>query len=181
MKKILLYLSLIVTVILLSGCEMDNTPTKKVENYLNNYKNLDNTVLTQLDTTINADLIMTTTQKQTYKDILKKQYQDMTYTIKNETINGDTATVTAEIKVYDYYKLTKESDIYYAANPKEFSDEAGNIVKTKYIDYKLNKMKDYKETVTYTIDFYLKKVDKTWVLEDITEETRQKIHGLYAY
>lgn len=181
MKKILIYLSLVIIIFLTVGCQMDNTPTKKVETYLNNYKSLDETVLTQLDTVVNADVLMSATQKTSYKDILKKQYEDLTYTIKDETINGDTATVKVEVEVYDFYKLTKESDNYYTTNPNEFKDDAGNITESKYIDYKLNKMKDYKERVTYTIDFYLKKVDKTWVLEDISEDVRQKIHGLYAY
>ena len=38
MKKFLLSLCLVISIVLLSGCTMDNTPTKKVENYLNNYK-----------------------------------------------------------------------------------------------------------------------------------------------
>ena len=65
--------------------------------------------------------------------------------------------------------------------PDEFKDANGNMKKEKYIDYKLEKLKNYKERVTYTIDFYLKKVDKTWVMQDINEDTRSKIHGLYAY
>ena len=36
MKKILIYLSCIMIVVLLSGCTMDNIPTKKVENFLDN-------------------------------------------------------------------------------------------------------------------------------------------------
>ena len=41
MKKILLCFSCIMAIVLLSGCTMDNTPTKKVENFLDNYKNQD--------------------------------------------------------------------------------------------------------------------------------------------
>jgi len=55
------------------------------------------------------------------------------------------------------------------------------VVESKYIDYRLEKLKNYNEKVKYTIDFYLEKVDKTWVLQDISEEVRQKIHGLYVY
>lgn len=181
MKKVLLFLACFLSIIIFSGCELNNTPTKKVEEYLNSYRNLDTVVLNQLDETINVDTIMDATQKSNYKDILKKQYKDLNYTIKDETVDGNNATVKAEIEVYDYYKLTTESDKYYATSPDEFKDTAGNIVETKYIDYKINKMTDYKERIKYTIDFTLKKVDRTWVLDDITEQTRQKIHGLYAY
>ncbi len=181
MKKLLLSIFAISFILLLSACEMDNTPTKKVESYLNNYKTLNEDVLGQLDTIVNSDLIMNASQKEAYKDVLKRQYQDLTYVIKDEVIDGNNATVTVEVKVYDYYKVKKEADIYYATKPTEFKDESGNIVESKYIDYKISKMKAYTEKVTYTIDFYLNKIDKTWVLQDINEEVRQKIHGLYAY
>ncbi len=181
MKKVLVFLACFMSILIFSGCDLNNTPTKKVEAYLNNYRNLDAAVVNQLDETVNVDTIMDVTQKNNYKDILKKQYKDLTYTIKDETIDGNTAKVKVEIEVYDYYKLTNEADKYYATTPDEFKDENGNIVETKYIDYKINKMKDYKERVKYTIDFTLTKTDRTWVLDNITEETRQKIHGLYAY
>lgn len=181
MKKFLLYFTFIFSLVLLSGCEMNNTPTKKVEAYLNDYKNLSDTVLTQLDNTIDADTIMTTEQKNTYKGILKNQYQNMTYMIKDEVINGDKATVTAEIEVLDFYKLTAAADKYYKTQPDEFKDTNGNMVETKYIDYKLTKMKSYTDKVKYTIDFTLTKTNRTWVLDDVSETTRQKIHGLYAY
>lgn len=181
MKKFLLNLCLVISIVLLSGCDMDNTPTKKVENYLNNYKTLNNDVLTQLDDIVNQDTIMTAEQKNNYKDILKRQYQNLIYEIKDEVVNGDTATVTVEIEVYDYYKSNKENDIYYTTSPDEFKDENGNIVESKYIDYRLSKLKTYNDRVKYTIDFYLKKVDNTWILQDISEDARQKIHGLYAY
>lgn len=181
MKRILLSFLLLISLIVISGCEMDNTPTKKVENYLNNYKTLNEEVLTQLDDTINLDTVMTAEQKNNYKDVLKRQYQNLVYEVKDEVVNGDTATVTVEIEVYDYYKQNKESDTYYESNSDEFKDENGNVLETKYIDYRLDKLKNYNEKVKYTIDFYLEKVDKTWVMQDISEEVRQKIHGLYAY
>lgn len=181
MKKIFLAFSMVMCLLLLSGCDMDNTPTKKVENYLNNYKNLNEEVLTQLDETINADTMMSAEQKNNYKDILKRQYQNLNYEIKDEVVNGDSATVKVEIEVYDYYKMNKESDTYYETSPDEFKDENGNLVESKYIDYRLDKLKTYNEKVKYTIEFYLKKVEKNWVLQDVSEDTRQKIHGLYAY
>ncbi len=181
MKKILLYFTLIFSLILLVGCEMDNTPTKRVEGYLNNYKTLNEEVITQLDNTVDIDTIMTAEQKNSYKDILKNQYQNLTYVIKDEEIDGDTATVTVEVEVLDFYKLTETADKYYKTKPDEFLDTNGNVVESKYIDYKLDKMKNYNEKVKYTIEFTLRKVDRTWVLDNIDEETRQKIHGLYAY
>ena len=127
-KKILLCFSCIMAIVLLSGCSMSNTPTKKVEKFLDNYKNQDETVLTQLKSMVDADTLMTDDQKSTYTDILKRQYKDLTYDIKDEKIDGDTATVTAEIEVYDYYKVNKDAESYYNANPNEFKDDNNDSV-----------------------------------------------------
>ena len=212
MKKILLCFSCIIAIVLLSGCSMDNTPTKKVENFLDNYKNQDETVLTQLKEMVDSDTLMDETQKTTYSDIMKKQYKDLTYDIKDEVIDGDTATVTAEIEVYDYYKINQDAQTYYNNNPNEFKDDnndnnnglAGDIVEgakdavdavtdkaedaveavtgdSKFVEYRLGKLKDAKDRVKYTIDFTLTKVDNVWTLNDIDDTTRQKIHGLYEH
>lgn len=212
MKKIILCFSCIMAIVLLSGCTMNNTPTKKVENFLDNYKNQDETVLTQLKDMVDTDSLMDETQKSTYTDIMKNQYKDMTYTIKDEVIDGDTATVTTEIEVYDYYKINKDAEDYYNTNPDEFKsvtdesitkdakDAADNVTQgakdvvegakdavtdvasdSKFVEYRLGKLKDAKDRVKYTIDFQLTKVDDVWTLNDIDDTTRQKIHGLYEH
>ncbi len=212
MKKILLCFSCIMAIVLLSGCTMDNTPTKKVEKFLDSYKNQDETVLNQLKDMVDTDSLMDDTQKETYQDIIKKQYKDMSYEIKDETIDGDTATVTAEIEVYDYYKINKDAEDYYNKNPDEFKSVTGNGIvddaknateniiegakaatkdakdavtgtnsDSKFVEYRLGKLKDAKDRVKYTIDFKLTKVDNVWTLNDIDDTTRQKIHGLYEH
>ena len=124
MKKFILYFSCIMAVILLSGCSMDNTPTKKVENFLDSYRNQDETVVNQLKDMVDMDNLMNEDQKNTYSDIMKRQYEDLTYEIKDEVIDGDNATVTVEIEVYDYYKVNQEAQNYYNENPNEFQDDA---------------------------------------------------------
>ena len=42
-------------------------------------------------------------------------------------------------------------------------------------------MENSKETVKYTITFYLTKVDDDWALDTLSEETKEKIHGIYEY
>lgn len=181
MKKILILFLCILNLFILNGCTMDNTPTKKVENFLNSYRNLDEKVITQMNEIVNDDILMDEVQREKYKNILKKQYQDLIYKIKDEKIDGDNALVTVEIEVYDFYKVTKDSDNFYQENQDKFKDENGNITQSKFIDYRLQKLKENKEKVKYTIDFNLRKVDNIWVLEEITDSIRQKIHGLYAY
>lgn len=124
MKKFILYFSCIMAVILLSGCSMDNTPTKKVENFLDSYRNQDETVINQLKDMVDMDNLMNEDQKNTYSDIMKRQYEDLTYEIKDEVIDGDNATVTVEIEVYDYYKVNQEAQNYYNENSNEFQDDA---------------------------------------------------------
>ena len=67
MKKFVIYLSCFFAIVFLCGCSMDNTPTKKTESFLNNYKNLNSTVLTQLDDVVNGDTLMNSEQKESYK------------------------------------------------------------------------------------------------------------------
>lgn len=210
MKKIIVFLTCIMTVLLLNGCSMGNTPTRKVEGFLNNYKSNDSTVLDQLKEMVNSDSLMNDTQRSKYSDIMKKQYKDMTYDIKDEVIDGDNATVTAEVEVYDYYKINRESEDYYNNNQGEFTDTNDNndslaedvkegvekatdaaadaaqsaanaVSNSKFVDYRLDKLENVKDRVKYTIDFTLTKVDDKWKLNDIDDITRQKIHGLYEH
>lgn len=206
MKKIIIFLTCIIAVLTLSGCTMNNTPTKKVENFLDNYTSNNKTVLGQLKEMVDSDNYMNDTQKDKYQTIMKKQYKDMTYDIKDETIDGDNATVTAEIEVYDYYKVNKESTDYYNNNQSEFTDNnsvaedikegvenaaektkeavqdaANAISNSKFLDYRLDQLDNAKDRVKYTIDFTLRKENDKWVLNDIDDVTRQKIHGLYEH
>ena len=90
MKKLLLLLG---TVLLITGCnDMMNTPTKRVEEYLGSYQILDSAVLTELDDVVdNSDY--SEKYKEEYKELMIKQYQNLSYKIKNEQTNGDSANV----------------------------------------------------------------------------------------
>ena len=110
---------------------------------------------------------------------MKKQYKNLTYTIKEEIVDGDNATVTVEIEVYDYNTAINNAETYYTNNADEFKNDAGELDESKYMDYKIKQMQDVKDKVKYTLNLTLTKKDKTWVLNDITETDRQKLHGLY--
>ena len=182
MKKVLI--ALIGAILLVTGCENDlmNTPTKRVETLLNNYVTLDKSVLSDLDETLLSETVMTQEQKDKYKDILKNQYQHLSYEIKEETIDGDNATVEAEIEVYDYKKVIDEAEDYLANNPNEFLMENSEMTDvSKFNDYKLEQLKNAKDKVTYTLNLTLKKVDDKWQLDDLTDTEISKIHGLYAH
>ncbi len=165
--------------IALAGCsmgtDMTNTPTKQVEAYMDGYKQLDSSVLDDLDTLL-KDTEYTVEQKTRYKELMKNHYKNIKYEIKDEKINGDKATVETEVEVKDYSKVLS-SDVV----PDELKDEEGNYSEEAYYDYQLEQMEKVDETVKYTITFYLTKKDDKWVIDDLSESTKQKIHGIYLY
>lgn len=182
MKKILSFLTVF---LVLTGCslsDIDNTPTKKVEAFFNNYQTLDQDVLDDLDVVIAKETNFTEEQKDDYRDILKKHYQNLTYIIKDETVNGDKATVEVEIEVTDFYKVMNESEEYLNDNYNELLDEEGNYDESKFIDYRLGLLKDAEDTVKYTLNLTLTKNDDgEWILDDLDDIEEQKILGMYQY
>ena len=171
-------------VLVMTGCSlgnMDNTPTKKVETYLNDYQTLNSNVLSELDSLVNQEEMFDEDQKTTYRDIMKKHYQDLTYTIKEETVNGDKATVEAEIEVTDYTKALKNAESYRTTNESEFLDENDEFDESKFNTYKLDLIRESKERVKYTIYFSLTKENDEWVLDDLTDTEEEKILGIYEY
>lgn len=194
MKKRLIIL-LSIFGLLVSGCGNSNTPTSKVEEFLGKYQTMDSDVLTQLDNIISNDTSMNDTQKKDYQSLMEKQYQNLSYKIKNEKIDVDQATVLVEIEVFDYANSILESRKYYNEHRDEFEsddsfnndqkDESDEIVGgeidnlASFIEYKIKQLKDVTDKAKYEITFHLTKEDGEWVIEDISDEDRQKIHGLY--
>ena len=178
-RKILIFL---ISLFLITGCDnLMNTPTKKVEYLLGKYQKQDEEVLKQLDDTLLEDGVLSVTQKEKYKELLETQYKDLTYNVKDEAIDGKTAVVEVEIEVYDYNKAISESEDYLVNNKDEFLDENGVINTSKYNDYKLDSISKMKNRTKYTINFTLSKMDDEWIVDDLTDTERLKIHGLYAY
>ena len=177
------------------------TPTAQVEECLGKYQSMDSDVLTQLDNVISNDTTMDDTQKKDYKSLMEKQYQNMSYKIKDEEINGDKASVLVELEVFDYAGSISESRDYYTEHRDEFDDkemgndgadtdndgmdEEGEVVGgavdtiSSFITYKIKQLMDVTDKAKYEITFHLNKEDGEWVMEDITDVDRQKIHGLF--
>jgi len=75
----------------------------------------------------------------------------MQYEIKEEKIDGNTATVTAEIIVKDYTKIINEAELYKQENIQEFY-ENNSYSENKYRKYLLEQLKKSKDKITYTIE-----------------------------
>ena len=50
---------------------------------------------------------------------------------------------------------------------------------SEFIDYKIKELKNVTTKVKYDITFNLTKEDDKWVIDDLSDIDRQKIHGLY--
>lgn len=167
MKKIIIILSLL---IFLTGCENTlNTPTKKVENFLNDYQNLNPEVLKRLESSVEADNL-TKSQRKKYIGLLEKQYQNLSYKIVNEVVNDDNAIVDVEIEVLNYTYSIADSKKYYETHKDEIED---------YNEYMLNNLEKVKDKIKYNISIDLTKYDGNWELNEIDRTIIQKIHGLY--
>ena len=175
-RKILLFLT---TILLITGCnDMMNTPTKRVEEYIGKYQILDSTVLTELDEVVDNSNY-SESYKEEYKELMIKQYQNLSYKIKSEQTDGDNATVIVELEVFDYNNALSEANDYIEEHPDEFESDDKETKEEKIDHYKINAMKEVTDKASYTINFNLVKDNKKWVLEKISDSDLEKIHGLY--
>ena len=180
MKKILYIISCL---LIFCGCDMldmNNTPTKQVEKFFNSYQTLDRDVLKQLDTIVNKEINLTTEQKEKYKEILKNHYEKLDYEVKEETINGDKASVKTEIEVYDYTKNLRKADEMKLIHEEQFYDN-GVYSEKLFQDYRLKVLKDTKDRVKYTLYITLTKIDGKWTIDELAELDQEKILGIYVY
>ncbi|MBR3199641.1 MAG: hypothetical protein IKG27_06525 [Bacilli bacterium] len=164
MKKITL---IIIALLLLIGCKnTNNTPTSKVEEFFSSYQTLNKDVLNDLDNIVSKDKTMSKEEKEEYKVLLEKQYQNLSYKIKNEEIIKNKAIVDTEIEVLDYYttieKVKRENK-----NEKTYQKE------------KLDALKQVNTKTKYNITFTLIKEDNNWKLDSLEKDIIKKIHGLY--
>ncbi len=177
MKKVLV---IFLFIFLLSACSLTNSPTAKVKSFLNGYNSLNDDVTADLETKVEAENL-SDENKKAYLDVLKRQYKDMKYEIKDEEIDGDKATVRVKVTVYDLYKVDKDSVNYMNNNSNEFMDDTGVYSEGLFNKYRIDKMFKTNEKVSYEIDFYLNKTNDEWVIEAPDRISLEKIHGLYNY
>lgn len=166
MKKCLMLLGIML--FLLAGCSMGNTPTSNVEALFMKYQKLDSDIKQEIDTVV-TEQNFTDSQRERYRKLIENQYKDLSYEIKDERIDGNTATVTVEIEVFDYKSaisdLTFDSTIY---------------TKESFDNEKLNRLESTQDKVTYTLELYLTKDNEgVWNLNALTGEQIKKIQGMF--
>ncbi len=161
MKK---YLVFFLCIFCLVGCTNKSSKEAVIE-YLEKYRNF----TAEIEESLMKDLesvIWTKEQKEKYILLMKKQFVNLKYKIKEEIYNGEEATVLVDITVYNYHNSKREA-------LKE-QDESQN-----YIDKVLEKMNNETHTIKYTLVFKTNYKEGVWVLEQPSEETLKKIEGIY--
>lgn len=179
MIKNIKHIILLFMVFLMCACSLVMSPSDKVNQALKKYVNNDKDIIKELNNRLDKE-DLTKEEKNRYSRIIKKEYSNIKYEIKNEVINDNLAIVTVDIKVIDLYGASKRAEEALIDNPSIFytNDEYDLH---KFIDYKLNLMENASEYVDYTIDLSLTKNDEIWYLDDFSDETLEKLHGIYNY
>lgn len=179
MKSKFKFWGIILISLCLFGCSFNNSPKSKVESVLMKYQNNTDIVSSELSDYLSS-LNVNEKDYDDYKKVYERQYNDLTYEIKDETIDGDSAIVTVQVEVYDYYKVENDITKYTSSNPDEFM--TNNVYDlSKVLEYKLDKLFKTDERVTYTIAFSLTKIDNEWTIDKLSNEDLEKIHGVYAH
>lgn len=181
MKKLI---GIVLSLLLIAGCGCmkEMTAKESVEEYLERYRTQDESVLKALDEYIALESEITDTHKEKYRNALIKQYKNIKYKINNESYDGDEATISVTVTVFDLYRAQMEANQYLNDHPEEFYDENNVYDKDLFMSYKLDVMNKYTDTVEYNIDFHVKKNSKDkWEVEPLSTEDLEKLHGIYHF
>ena len=153
MKRILFILFLFSFIII--GCDNTmNTPVNRVNLLFRQYQTLNKEVLNDLDMSIKKDKDLTKYEKEEYKKLFIKQYQNLSYKIKKEDIRNNLAFVDIEIEVLDYKSALNKAMQKYM----EKDERCKNITKCKIVE--LKKVNDKKK-----YDLLLTIEKKRWSME----------------
>lgn len=161
MKKIFL---LFFCCLILCGCTKIHAKDA-VKEFLESYRNFSSDVEQSVKDSLN-ELDINEQQKEQYVLLMKKQFVSMKYKIKAEIFNGNEATVFVDVTVLDYHNSIK----------KAFEEDSGENSFSLVLE-KMNKEKKY---VTYTVSFKTFYENDEWHIEQPSEETLEKLQGIYA-
>ncbi|MBN7772460.1 hypothetical protein [Clostridium aminobutyricum] len=187
MKKIFSILLVMVLCIAAVGCKSTPSPTEVANSYFKALKADDIETMSGLyaGTTDIASLGMNTVETDVLSDdflnLIKSKFLEFEYTVSNEKIDGDTATVDVTIKTYDFHTAFKDAiaDYFTQAFSMIFSDvseEEMNSMMEETMTEKLNAATfDYESTATIS----LSQTKDGWIMDDYedNEEFMNAISG----
>ncbi|MBQ8659632.1 MAG: hypothetical protein IJ475_02190 [Bacilli bacterium] len=176
MRKILI---LLLGLMIIVGCSRKSV-TLMVSDYLNLYRTLDSRIMEELDKFVDSK-DLSEENRELYKDAIIREYNSIDYEILSETYKGEYAYVNVRLTVLDLYKIQKDSLVYLNNNVHLFSDENGVYKSSLYTKYKLKRMNETTETVSYEAEFKLLNNGDNWELIQPSNDVLEKIHGIYNY
>ncbi len=116
--------------------------------------------------------------------------ETVTTEIYNETFEEVSNFTLTDAGAQKVLKKNGEAQWYFADSDDSFNedmkDESGEIVGgaiddvASFIEYKIKQLLTVTDKTKYEMTFYLSKsTDGDWMLEDLSDVDRQKLHGLY--
>ena len=184
MKKLITIITVIL-LILLVGCSSAPSPTNVVDDYL---KSVQKDPFSKFNDQLNLD--ESSEEEVALFNQLSEMLKKQTYTLDNETINGDNATVDVHYKTYDYVSPLQDALKEYLAQAfaSAFSGTETSQEELSNMMYKLyaeklataaesNPEKEFNYTVKLT------KVDGKWEMEDLSSNNEfidGFVGGLYT-
>ena len=164
MKKLLIF---IISIMVLVGCDIANTPTSRVEDYLGRYQRLDKSVSLSYTQLAGSDNIEEDNRNR-YQKLVEKQFRNLSYEVKEEVIDGDISYVAVQVKVCNYGDVIDKYDI------DDYGDE------DEYHDKVIKELEKQKEKIVYTITFELELNKKDeWKVSELSLEDKDKLLGIY--
>ena len=172
LKKAILIVLLLLVV---TGCEnIIETPINTVQYFLGKYQRLDKDTMIELDNIINRNKKLTKKEKEEYKRIFERQYQNLSYKIKKEETDYTSSVIIVEIEILDYKNCIDKVKEYYKKNKQKLQEKYKN-----YESYQISELKKTKSKIKYEIIFNLYKKNRKWKIKKLSNKDFIKIHGQY--
>ena len=175
------FLLLIVIIGLVLGIVRKNNSTSPMgltKEYFDKYVKEDKSVTSKIVYDFSDKL--NSYQEKRYKEIIKKQYRNLHYSIVDSYVGEGDAHITVEITVVDLKSAYEKSSSYIQAHEDKFLNNEGSLDDEKVIDYKLEQLEKTKESVSYSLlfDFYRNDVNH-WEMMKVSDADVSKINGTF--
>lgn len=177
MKRIKLCLLCLITLLVVGCGQKIESPQEQVKSYLESYIKTEDSIMDNIKYPFSTEI--STNELVKYKDIMARQYTNLTYSIEKTEEDEKFALVTVNISVVDLKEAYNKATAYVAAHNDDFYDEESNIDPYKLNDYVLETMDSYEEIVNYSIDFNFVKENDEWKLTEIGDDIIKKISGTF--
>lgn len=184
-KRILLvsiiFLSLLIIGIIIGFIKSRVTATSPIgmtESYFEKIQKEDKSITSKITYPFSDNL--NAYQEQRYKEMVKKQYRNIHYTILEEYVGDVDSNITIQVTVIDLKDAYEKANSYVFAHKDKFVNEKGDMDEAEVINYKLEQMEKAKDTVDYSIVInYYKNDANQWVMTDLSSTDLEKISGTF--